>query len=254
MKLGRCIGRWSVAASAGLLLATAAGPAGADKRPLWDFTSQQGAWCAVFGDEGIDCAASGYGGAACDVGFSFTFPQFWIDPKSGYIAGMDTLDQLLPGRFGTTITGSVSENALPDGGAQVRVVLHSANALTRGLNANGQVIFGYSRGEVARGATPVLGDVQVQVAFRNTSPGAPLPDLAQLMDCPEPGQSLEVLSLRARASGPLRAAFGVPEGTPGRLEVTQTGLIGTSGIANPRSAVGRDAFPAEHVNIKATGK
>jgi hypothetical protein len=60
--------------------------------------------------------------------------------------------------------------------------------------------------------------------------------------------------MRAQASGPLRAGFGVPEGTPGRLEVTQTGLIGTAAIASPRSRVGFDAFPAEHVIIRATGK
>jgi hypothetical protein len=46
----------------------------------------------------------------------------------------------------------------------------------------------------------------------------------------------------------------VPEGTPGRLEVTQTGLIGTSSIASLRSRLAIDAFPAEKIIIRATGR
>jgi hypothetical protein len=72
--------------------------------------------------------------------------------------------------------------------------------------------------------------------------------------CPAPGQALQLLAIRASSSGPLREAFGVPEGTPGRLEVTQTGLIGTAAIANPHSRVALDAFPVEHIIIRATGK
>jgi hypothetical protein len=232
-----------------------AGPAHAGQRPFWDFTSQQGAWCAVFDEEGIDCAASGYGGQACEDGFSYTFPQFWSDPKRGYTAGIDTLGQLDDGSFGTTVDGSVTESRMPDGSAAIKVVLHTANALTRVLSSDaGFVVFGYSRGEVFGGAMPVLGDVQGQISFRNTSPGAPLPDISQLLFCPEPGQSLEVFSVRARASGPLRAGFGVPEGTPGLFEMNQTGLIETSGTANPRSAVGRDAYPVESIILRATGK
>jgi len=249
------MGRWSVAASAVVVLCAVAEPASAGRRPFWDFTSQQGEWCAVFGEEGIDCAASGYGGQFCEDGFSFTFPQFWTDLKRGYTAGIDTLGEFDNGSFGTTVDGSVTESPMPDGSAEIKIVLHTTNALTRVLSTDSSaVVFGYSRPEVSRGATPVLGDVQGQISFRNTSPGAPLPDISQLMYCPEPGQSLEVFSLRARASGPLRAAFGVPEGTPGRFEMNQTGLLETSGKANPHSAVGRDAFPVENIILRATGK
>jgi hypothetical protein len=65
---------------------------------------------------------------------------------------------------------------------------------------------------------------------------------------------LDIISLRAQASGPLRAGFGVPEGSPGRLEVTQTGLIGTASFVNPHSRVAVDAYPAEKIIIRATGK
>ncbi len=178
-------------------------------------------------------------------------PWFWADPKNGFIAAIDALGQL--GDFGTTVTGSIAESAAPGGYADVKVVFHTSNALTRAFDANFDPVFGYSFGEVLDGAPPTLGDASVQVKFRNTAAGEPLPDISQLLICPLPGQTLEVFSIRAQASGPLRAAFGVPEGTPGRLEVTQTGLIGTSSIVNPHSRVAVDAFPAEHIIIRATG-
>lgn len=244
--------KWPIAATVALALASVAAPASAGQRPLSDFTSQQGAWCAVFTEEGLDCGASGYGGAACEVGFSFTFPQAWTDPNSGITAFVDTLGHLDDGSFGTVVQGSVSENVLPNGHADVRVVIHSSNVLTRAFTS--EIVFGHSYGEVLDGAEPTLGDALLQMSFGNTAPGAPLPDFNQMLYCPAPGQALEVLSMRARASGPLREAFGVPEGTPGRLEMTQTGLIGTSAIANPKSRVALDAFPAEKIIIRATGR
>ncbi len=60
----------SVIAALSLLVAPMASTAG--QRALEDFTSQQGAWCVVATDEGIDCAASHYG--TCDFdGGEFTF-------------------------------------------------------------------------------------------------------------------------------------------------------------------------------------
>jgi len=241
--------------AAAIVLALAAAPAGAGQRALEDFTSQQGAWCAVFDDQGLNCAASYYGDPTCaSGGFTLTFPEFWADPKTGITAGIDLLGQLDPGDFGTTVDGSVSESVLPNGLADVKVVMHVSNALTRAFDADFEPVFGYDVGEVLDGAEPTLGDALVQVTFRNTAPGAALPDFSQLLICPVPGQALERISVRARASGPLRAAFGVPEGTPGQLEVTQTGLIGTSAIVNPHSRVAVDAFPAEKVILRVTGK
>jgi len=226
----------------------------AAQRPLTDFISRQMAWCAVLGGTGIDCAASGYGGTACAIGFAFTVPEFWVDPKSGYTAGIDSLGQFDTGSFGTTLEGSVTESPLPDGRAEVKVLVHARKVLIRAFDSNGEPIFGYLLGEVLAGAPPTLGESFLQITFKNTSPGALLPDLAQLLFCPEPGQELEVFSIRAQASGPLRPAFGVLEGTPGRLEVTQTGLLGVATIANHESRVAFDAYPAEHVIIRTTGK
>jgi hypothetical protein len=250
--------RWIFAAVT-LLLALASVPAIAGQRPLSDFTSRQSAWCAVVTGDELDCGASYYGGPDClQGGVSFTFPQEWSDPKTGLFASIDALGQFDDGDFGTIVDGSISEAKSPGGLANVNVTVHTSNALMRAYaydpDFNAIPLFGHLFGEVLEGAPPTLGDSLLKVSFTNTAPGAPLPDFFQMAFCPAPGQALQLLAMRARASGPLREAFGVPEGTPGMLEVTQNGLIGTAAIANPNSRVGLDAFPAEHVIIRATGK
>ena len=230
----------------------------AGQRPLSDFLSEQEGWCLVTDAQGnLDCAASYYGGPACaDGGFAMTFPQGWQDPKTGIIGAVDPLGQLEV-NFVTTVNGSVSESSAPGGLAKVDVLIHASNALIRGFefDANGNTVplFGHLYFEVAEGAPPTLGDAFVELAFTNTAPGAPLPDINQLNFCPEPGQVAKTLLVHAHASGPLRAGFGVPDGTPGRLELTVTGPIGASTHANPNSKV-FNMFPAEHVIIQQTGQ
>jgi hypothetical protein len=105
-----------------------------------------------------------------------------------------------------------------------------ARAFTFDNNGNTVPLFGHLFFEVDAGAPPTLGDAFVEIRFTNTAPGAPLPDFNQLLFCPLPGQALDFLAIRAQASGPLRGGFGVPEGTPGRLEVSQTGPFATSAL------------------------
>ena len=112
----------------------------------------------------------------------------------------------------------------------------------------GPLLFGHRLDEVLAGAAPALGDSQLQLKFINTAASAPLPDLVQLIFCAEPGQALKTLSGRVEADGRL------PNGAPGRLEMVQTGLIAVSGIANQKSRVALDAFPAEKSVIRKTGK
>ena len=64
-----------------------------------------------------------------------------------------------------------------------------------------------------------------------------LPDLNQLLACPETGQELLVLSFVGQAQGTLREYAGVPDGTPGILQTRQTGLLGTALQANPNTRV-----------------
>jgi hypothetical protein len=242
---------WLLIGTVALALSSVTAPASAGGRALSDFTSRQGAWCAVANEQGIDCAASHYAPCGGDE-FTFSFPLFWADPKTGVVALIDTLGDLDEGALGTTVDGSVSETARPDGLADVKVVLHASNALTRAFDVDFNPLFGY--GGSGGVNPPTLGDASAQIKLSNTAPGAPLPDISQVLFCPEPGQALETITMRARASGPLREAFGVPEGSPGRLEVTQTGLIGTAAQVNPHSRLAVDAFPAEHVIIRATGR
>jgi hypothetical protein len=260
MKRYLCAKECLLAGAVTLALCATAAPASAGQRPLSDFTSRQGAWCAVFTQPGgPDCAASYYvdAGPPCvgDDRTTFSFGQFWYDPSNGLYAGVDVLGQLDDGSFGTTVSGSVAENKLRGGLADVKVLVHGSNVLTRVIDlATGDLLFGHGYGEVVfDGAEPTLGEAELQLTFTNTAPGASLPDFNQLLSCPAPGQGLEVTSMRARASGPLRDAFGVPDGTPGRFEMTQTGPIGTAQLVDPHSRLAVDAFPAEHIIIRATG-
>ena len=73
-----------------------------------------------------------------------------------------------------------------------------------------------------------------------------MPDILQLLVAPEPGQEGPSISLtRARASGPLRAAFGVADGTPGRFHTTQNGIFMTSG-----GGATADGFPVERISLR----
>ena len=143
------------------------------------------------------------------------------------------------------------------------MILHTTNALAwaanplpdpPGPNTN-PTLFGNRAADVLNGATPALGDSVLQVRFTNTAPGAPLPDLVNWLSLGNglPGQELTFLAFRGTATGPLHALAGLgPEGTPGLCFVVQTGLFMKS--FNPKSRPGKDAFPAELVELRAIGK
>jgi len=252
----------SVTALTPLVLAAATLTTTAAQRPISDFISQQGAFCLKSDANGnVDCAASGYHGTGCTL---FVPPQpnvgGWIDPNTALFTLVDyagLADGLLGGALGTTVDGSITEVPLANGRAQVNVLLHTQNALTWASDVSasfpGPILFGHLLSDVIKGQDAALGSSLLQLKFTNTAPGAPLPDLIQLIFCPTAGQELTTLSIRVQATGTLRAASGMPDGTSGRLEMTQTGLIGVASIANPNSRVASDAFPAEHIIIQATG-
>jgi hypothetical protein len=135
---------------------------------------------------------------------------------------------------------------LPDGRAEVTVTLHTTNALTWVAEccdfANGPLLFGHRPADVIGGADAALADSFFQISFINTEPGAPLPDLIQLFFAPAPGQEYIHHVFRASANGRLRSAFGVPDGTPGKVTVAETGNIA------------RSNFQAAVVNLRQTGK
>ena len=160
--------------------------------------------------------------------------------------------------FGTQVGGSVTERPLADGRADVTVVLNTSNAISWVVAfpindlATDPTIFGSRANEILANPSlqPGLSTCVLQVEFTNTAMGAPLPDLvnAFILGNGLPGQSLTTLSFRSSGSGPLHAAFGVPEGTPGTLTVSQTGLLTHTFQGCPG-----DAFPAEVVRVVANG-
>lgn len=236
-----------VAVIMGLALTTSSLSQAASIRPISDFLSTQGTF-----DLGVlfEPPVPNYGG--------------WSDLK-GHFALVDyagVANNWLIGQggtsLGTSFSGTIIENPLPDGRAEVSVSLHTKKALTfvaNGFNFGAEeLLFGFRAQDVLAGAPASLADCFLQLKFINTAPGAPLPDLIQLIFAPTAEQQLQVMSFRADASGTLRAAFGVPDGTPGRATVIQTGLLEVAGKASPHSRVARDAFPAELINLMVVGK
>jgi hypothetical protein len=182
-----------------------------------------------------------------------TSQLFWFDPETGHSIFTDysgrNNSQFQLG-LGTTTDGTITERSLPDGRARVHVVLHTRSALTTGgFNFNAAGVFGHSVGQVLGGADAALGDSLLTVDFINTAPGAAMPNLISLIFNPQPGQVVEKLLFVVNADGTLRAAFGVPDGTPGSAHTTQRGLFTVPGEGIPA-----DRFPSERVEFRVTGQ
>lgn len=69
----------------------------------------------------------------------------------------------------------------------------------------------------------------------------------------KPGQEPISISFRVRADGELRTAFGVADGTPGRVEVVQTGLLMAAFNTDYKGAL-EDGFPAELIKLNVVGE
>ena len=174
----------------------------------------------------------------------------WIEQESGGTVS-----------FGTSLRGTVTERTLQDGRALVHVTLHTEHALSFAVAecepqgesatcdfASDPLVLGARAPDVLQGATPAFGDSHLDVKFISTAPGAPLPDLLQLAFLPEPGQELLQIKFHASAEGVLHAAFGVAEGTRGRLAVQEIGLFNT-GFHGQLS----NGFSAEFVKLHPLG-
>jgi hypothetical protein len=230
---------------AGVIPAAAAG----NQRPIEDFIDSQGEYC-------ID---DGMGGCFLIVPPVANFIG-WSDPTAMLLASFDyagLADECAGGTFGTEMSGSITERPLADGRAEVHVRLHTANALTwvvDGFDFNGPLLFGRrleagpgNCGMLPAGTEAALGSSFLRVTFTNTAPGAPLPDLIQLFVAPEEGQEILSMSFRGQASGLLA------DGTPGRVEVTETGLLVFEKPANENAATA-DGFPAEKIILQPVGQ
>jgi hypothetical protein len=86
------------------------------------------------------------------------------------------------------------------------------------------VIFGArweedENGECVINGTPVLGNSVVRLQFINPEPGAPMPDLIQLLFFPEEGQVVEGISIDSEAFQEL------PDGTVLRAATRQLAML-----------------------------
>jgi hypothetical protein len=127
----------------------------------------------------------------------------------------------------------------------VHVRLHTDNAFAFGreLLSPFSILFGHTVAQVLGGGDVAIGSCDLEVTFINSAPGAPLPDLSTV-----PASKLKTLFFRGSATGTLRAAFGVPDGTPGRAHVVQNGLFDASG-----KGATADGFPAERITFNVVG-
>jgi hypothetical protein len=219
---------------------------GTTQRPITDFLSQQGTFCAA-------------NPGACST-FLASYVA-WTQPSLGRIAFIDfAAKESVPGIV-TTTSGTITERALADGRAEVHVVLHTRNALTYVYTFDpagncGEItakdpLFGRRPSEAGAKA---VGDATLRFTFINSAPGAPLPDLVSYVTC-DPSVSIadvKQISIVAHATGPLRAASGLGEGTPGRMQTTQRGNIHAA-FMNGFNGGLADGFPVEHINLRAVG-
>jgi hypothetical protein len=84
---------------------------------------------------------------------------------------------------------------------------------------------------VVAGARAATGKASLDVTFMNPAPGAPFPDLVQLLNAPQPGQLPLKFKFQSKACG-LTA-----DGRPARLEVRQICSDDGSGQVCPKAIV-----------------
>ena len=173
---------------------------------------------AVAEVDGCQCALVDYAGIVAE----------WLDVKSGGAI-----------KVPTKISGTVQEKPVQFTNwlgetwtaAEVSVDLMTKDAITwvfRDCLWPGECVYGARYDEILAGAQPTLSDVFVHVDFMNTAPGAPLPDLVDLMLNPGDARDLRSEHIVANGEGRLRALYGVPEGTPGRIHVISNVLYNAS--------------------------
>ncbi len=177
----------------------------------------------------------------------------WQDPTTHRLLAIDyagKMNQYIVAHggtdLGTTISGTILERPLKDGKAEVTVMLHIDKGLTYAFE-NGVEVFGHSAVQVVHGGDPALGSINYHFKFINSAPGAPIPDLVDIIFF----QGTEGFNqLNTIAQGTFRAAYGVPEGTPGFVQSTDVGVVQSNGNGGPRG----DYYPAEHIDFHVNGQ
>lgn len=242
-----------------------------NQRPLSDFIGAQGT-TACFTPPAPAQLAATTGADKTNGSAQLTPPRFALVDYSGVEAKF--LHDNYGVNLGTTVSGTVMERPLADGSALVTVDLQTKNALGWAMNWDpnapasqdntNPLLFGQRVQDLIANPAlpPALGDIHFRIVFTNTAPRAPLPDLVCINagpDCPNvvpcPGLQIDYLDAQATITGPLHSLAGLgPDGTPGQLVLTQTGLI-QPGIHNGfNNKPFSDAFPVESIALKRIGK
>ena len=183
----------------------------------------------------------------------------WIAPKSPFVGVVDVGG--VANRFfdsqgcsqpgmGTSFSGDITEQVLPDGRTQVKIVLHGRNAFVRAYMLDDlTTVLGPTRGQVCNlGMTPAVGDFLLTLDFvTNQPPGAPLADLTDLFNDPE--QDVRSILVNVTAQAPLMFFPNAPAGGTAIMRIVQRGVFPTG-----KGVPGKDTFPAEIVNVKPIGK
>ena len=151
------------------------------------------------------------------------------------------------------VIGSVIEKPRLDGRTDVTVFLQTKNANAWAMFvpgdfdfSKGDTLFGHRPTEVLNGAGQALASCSLTLSFiNNAGVGGALPDLVALVgnyDPYLPQSDFINFLFSAQAVGPLTAAFGVPENTPGNLTVLQWGIWEN----------GNWTWPSEIVSLQVT--
>ena len=225
----------------GVCLSAPSAFAGTTHRPISEFVNAQGTFCV---DDGAGGCLIFVPPVENFVGFTDTvnFRGISID-----YAGLS--EEPLGGTLGTTFSGTISERTLKDGSVIINVHLQTSNALTYVIpfdptstaNQFGEndLLFGTRANDVLAGATPCLGESNLNLEFTNSAPGLPIPDFEQLLFGPLPGQ--QILSVRFEG-GATGCTFA--DGTPGKVHVIEKGILD-----NGFHGAVADGFPAEFINL-----
>jgi hypothetical protein len=171
-------------------------------------------------------------------------------------------------KINTIVTGSVKEIPLQDGRARVTVKVHTENALTFAYTItlddlladpfyflHAPLDFGYRASDLLAhpGLTPALGSSDFVMTFYNPAPGAPIPDMVDLVYT---SRIVDVItwSYQSTSSGTFHALSGFPEGSQGIVVNNQKfpALIGFRDNHPVFVPVGTtaDNFPVETVTYK----
>jgi hypothetical protein len=185
----------------------------------------------------------------------------WIDYTGA-------VDKWYPGLIGTNVTGTFTRQSVGDNLYEYSVIVHAKNALAWCVTTVDwtTLIFGAHADEVYDGADPALGESIFKARWLQDA-DSPIADINLANNhcaewgadgCtggwPERPEGWQLLSndIRATANGPLHVEAGLgPEGTPGKMIISQTGRFDQSfGHGNGNA----DGFPAEVADLYVVGR